>query len=358
MKRIFLVAAMLLKYCIVTNAQEVIPDFYKGPGLDPNRSYVNQNFNEHIDPFTGSLQLHYVDISLPGNGGFDLQVKRSYNSSQVQETNPNAFYGSAGVGWTIHFGRVMYKSLIGPCGGSLYTHVLNNAVLELPDGSTQILAVSKTPGATFISTQRWKAECTPSGMTVYSPDGIRYDMNQSSSVLNGTPAPFSAYYTTKITDRNGNTASIAYKSTGSPEVATVQTSDGRRVDFAYLPRTATESIRRISTITSIDYGTGHRVFTYGYTAIAGIYGGFQLTSVTRPDGTQWLYDYNGYLSIFNSAKPGGFMLNKVTYPQGGTISYGYGQSQSDYVYFDSVRQLGKSTVIKEKSTGDGGIWRL
>lgn len=59
------------------SGQEAIPDFYRDPGLYPNRSYVNQNFSEHIDPFTGALQHHYVDIYLPGNGGFDLKVVRS-----------------------------------------------------------------------------------------------------------------------------------------------------------------------------------------------------------------------------------------------------------------------------------------
>jgi hypothetical protein len=49
-----------------------LPDFYKEPGMQPNRDYVNQHFGEHIDPFTGALQLHYVDVHVPGNGGFDL----------------------------------------------------------------------------------------------------------------------------------------------------------------------------------------------------------------------------------------------------------------------------------------------
>ena len=40
-------------------AQEVIPDFYKEPGIQPNRDFVNQSHHENIDPFTGSLQRHY-----------------------------------------------------------------------------------------------------------------------------------------------------------------------------------------------------------------------------------------------------------------------------------------------------------
>jgi len=39
-------AFSLLLFSVQTIAQEVIPDFYREPGLNPNRSYVNQNFNE------------------------------------------------------------------------------------------------------------------------------------------------------------------------------------------------------------------------------------------------------------------------------------------------------------------------
>jgi len=49
---------LFFSVCVsVVNAQEVIPDFYKGPGVDPNRSYVNQGFSEHVDPFNGCKRL-------------------------------------------------------------------------------------------------------------------------------------------------------------------------------------------------------------------------------------------------------------------------------------------------------------
>lgn len=59
-------------------AQEVIPDFYSEPGIHPNRALINGGPAESIDPFTGSLQWHFTDLHLPGNGGFDLKVIRSY----------------------------------------------------------------------------------------------------------------------------------------------------------------------------------------------------------------------------------------------------------------------------------------
>lgn len=92
-----------LFFCVPgAGAEEAMPDFYQEPGIYPNRDYLNQNFNEQIDPFTGGLGLHYADLYLPGNGGFDRNVIRSYKSASVNmaRTDP----GQASVGWNIHSG--------------------------------------------------------------------------------------------------------------------------------------------------------------------------------------------------------------------------------------------------------------
>ncbi|RQP24790.1 Ig-like domain repeat protein [Piscinibacter terrae] len=324
-------------------AQEVIPDFYKDPGLNPNRGYVNQSFNEHVDPFTGALQLHYVDVHVPGNGGFDLSVTRSYNSVTFDETNPLAFDSQAGLGWQIHFGRVLHKAISLPCSSSAFgVDTLSNPVIELPDGSTQLLVLSSSSASLMTTTQRWKVDCAGAGAGIiaYSPDGIRYDMAQQVTVGSGT-ATRTAWYTTKITDRNGNYANIAYVAAFSPKISSISASDGRLISFTY-------SGGLVSSISS-----GATTFNYGYQAVAGQSGAYFLSSVTRPDGTIWQYQYNGQLS----SAPGSYALKQVTYPQGGVINYGYGTSSSDYVYFDSVSNAAsRSTVVKTKSTSDGGNW--
>src|SRR3982751_5344207 len=145
---------LALSCCELARTQEVIPDFYKEPGLNANRSYVSQSFSEHIDPFTGALQLHYADFRLPGNGGFDLAVVRSYNSASVNETNPAAYDGNAGIGWSIHFGRVLNKGSILPCSQSTFgIDTLKNPVLELQDGSRQVL--NYTGSTPFMLTTQW-----------------------------------------------------------------------------------------------------------------------------------------------------------------------------------------------------------
>lgn len=161
-----------------------------------------------------------------------------------------------------------------------------------------------------------------------------------------------AYYTTRMTDRNGNYANISYTQGGSPEIQNVVTSDGRRIDFSYLSLAGTDLTRRINTITAQD-DTGNRVYQYGYQPVANGYGGYQLTSVTRPGGSQWQYSYFGN---FNGSRPGSFLLSGVTYPESGAISYSYGSGTNDYVYFDLVHSEARTTVVKSKTTSDGGYW--
>ena len=326
-------------------AQEVVPDFYKEPGVYPNRDYVNQHVTENVDPFTGSLQIHSVDVHVPGNGGFALQVVRSYNSNRINPGNPADLSTNslAGMGWTVHFGRVLKARNTNICLNTDPAAVGDNPVIELPDGSRQPLAFTPSGSPLMLSTQHWKAEClgAGTGLAVYSPEGLRYDMTQVVQEVGGTQ-PVYAWYATKITDRNGNAATISYAASASPQISSVSTSDGRSLSFTYLDSGLAS--RRISTIS-----TGTRTWTYGYTAVSGVAGRYVLTQVTRPGGTSWRYAYNGLIGSDNA---GNYQMLRMTYPEGGTITYGYG-----HVYFDSVSNpASRSVVVRTKSTSDGGSW--
>lgn len=355
----FLSAACVAAMCSAATvgsalAQEVAPDFYQEPGIQKNRAYVNQHFNEHIDPFTGALQLHYVDVRVPGNGGFDIEVVRSYNSTSVDPMNPAAYSNVAGplagLGWTVHFGRVLKKTtnFTDLCSNLNTLTVADNPSVELPDGSRQLLAW--VPGATAssspmaITAQRWRADCAPgaagAGMVVFSPSGVRYEMTHRVSVGLGATSIW-AWYTKRIVDRNGNSADINYAAPNSPEISSVTTSDGRTISFSYFD--SGNPSRRIASITA--HGA---TYTYGYDSLPGMAGVYQLTSVTRPGGTKWLYEYNG--SIPGLA--GSFMMKKLTNPEGGSLSYTY-----KFVLFDPVSNpaWGTSTVFT-KTASSGGSW--
>ena len=325
------------------SAQEVIPDFYRDPGLYPNRDYVNQGANEHIDPFTGALEWHYVDLHLPGNGGFDLKVVRSYNSASVDPVNPAASDTPIGLGWTMHFGRVLKTRSTNICVNTNAQSVLDNPVLELPDGSRQVLAFTGSVSPLLLTTQRWRADCSSSGtggLVVYSPEGTRYDMTQQVNVGTGLN-PVYAWYTTRITDRNGNFATVQYGTGATPQVTSVTASDGRSISFTWAD--AGTSARRITAISAAG-----QTWSYGYDLIPGTTDKYFLTSVTRPDGLAWRYAYNGRID----PTPGAYVMSQATYPQGGSLSYSWG-----FVWFDNqANPSSRSTVVTGKTRSAGGSW--
>jgi YD repeat-containing protein len=301
-----------------------IPSFYEEPGLSPNHDYSNGYPDEHIDTFTGKLQLHYVDLFIPGNGGFNLKVQRSYTSpgeGRIELT-------PLGAGWTMHFGRILTSTPLSLCTGGA-------SVLELPDGSRQVLYLSSLSPMDVITTNYWAGKCSIGALTIYSPDGMRYVMDTvGAQVTDGTT--FGAVYTvypSTIIDRNGNSMSITYYNGGgifSP--ATVTTTDGRRLDFAYSG----------SSLTSVS--DGHRSISYVQQASA-ISGISLLTTVNRPDGTSWTYDYATSTDPSNNVATQ--VLSHVTYPTGGIVGYTFG-----YMSFGG-NIMPRSVVVSAKQTTEG-----
>jgi hypothetical protein len=173
---------VLVLACLGTTAwadgiDEPIPSFYQEPGMSRTRDYVNQHPSERIDPFTGKLQYHFTDLFIPGNGGLDIAVQRSYSSlnEQIGEFSP------VGMGWTMHFGRVIRKATNLICTNS--NGPATEPVLELPDGGRRVLY--REPGnasgiTTWLTTDFWRAQCnltaSGGGLDVFSPDGTMYEM--------------------------------------------------------------------------------------------------------------------------------------------------------------------------------------
>ena len=288
-----------------------------------------------------------MDVHVPGNGGFDIQVARSYNSSNADLNSPGGFSSLqgtlAGVGWTVHFGRVLKKTTNSAnlCSNLNALTVADNPTLELPDGSRQMLAFTGNSSPLALTPQRWRADCAAGGqgMTVYSPTGVRYDMTQAVYVGTGTSSVW-AWYTKRITDRNGNYADITYENNSSPQISSVATNDGRVISFSY--HDSGRDTRRIASISA--HGA---TYSYNYQAVAGVMGAYQLTSVTRPDGSAWQYAYNGKLNA-----PGSYLMNRVTHPEGGYLSYGYGVASFDA----QSNPTWGTTVVSTKTASTGGNW--
>jgi RHS repeat-associated protein len=137
-----------------------------------------------------------------------------------------------------------------------------------------------------------------------------------------------------ITDRNGNTANLAYI---DGNLATVTDPDGRVVSFSY---------DNANHLTSVNDPSGN---TYVFT-----YNGNTLASVSYPDGGTWRYTYDA----------NAFMLTK-TDPLGNTTTYTYDANHRAATATDpegKVRSVSypqpgtdttKTTTFTEK---DGGVW--
>lgn len=320
-----------------------IPGYYQEPGLSPNRDYTNQHAQETVDPFSGKLQLHYVDLMLPGNGGMDIKVQRSYSSGDGFLRDPSPY----GVGWTMGYGRVLRKASYEICDmghGSLV-----NPVLELPNGSRQILYVTQdTPQSQYyLSPSRWKAVCVPTGagarLAVYSPDGTRYDMFYDGQTIGATPTEpgLRAYYPVQITDRNGNTLSLTHDRRGTTDAITsIVAPDGRQVTFTYTAAGILESVKDAS---------GRKQFVYTTKPAPNVPPSYVfLTAVQRPDGNSWKYDYN---EAFDNT-PGAGSVRKLTYPGGGSLDYVYDKS----IQFARNVAAGTVHVVKQKVDNRGNTW--
>jgi YD repeat-containing protein len=344
----FVIALITLCLAISTGTAHAqtggkLPDFYKEPGMQPNRDFVNQHFGEHIDPFTGALQLHYVDVHIPGNGGFDLNITRSYNSASVDRNNPK-HHSMMGVGWSLHMGRVS-KTTATICSNDDPDSGNDNAVLETPDGGTQRLYFTSSGSPLMMTQRRWKAECisgTNPGLLISAPDGTRYSMNRQ--YAEGTfENPVYSYYTTLITDRNGNTMTVNYNTAtlAKAEISSiVRNTSGDSVTVTFTYDGAGTASRRVRTIVG-PAGT----WTYNYTQISSKPGNYQLTGVDRPASGDWSYAYNS--TTLDSAS--NHMMNRLTMPQGGSINYNYTNISVD----NSSGGVNAPSMVTNKSTSDG-----
>lgn len=202
-------------------------ELYDAPGFDPHRETFSSMPNEHIDTFTGGLILTFEDIRLPGNGGLDLVIQRTYNSKNT--CNGWTYWGGwgctsydentwLGYGWTLHFGK-LFKS----------TNVNNPHVVEMPDGSRHT-AYNDLNHSKDGTKDYWILDTNATIRVLTLTNGTKIFYGQS-----GPSHPdfttHTVHYATKIKDVNGNEINIYYKSYGSNEISYVIDSVGRRIDF-------------------------------------------------------------------------------------------------------------------------------
>lgn len=361
---IILVWMLIVSSGALADVASVLPHFYAEPGTAKNRQLSRSlDIPDQVDPFSGSLGLSHVDLVIPGNGGLDIKITRSY-SSNIWLSRPNIFSfanfpnillppTATGVGWTMHFGRVILAERSGnnPCekwSGFLDDNTSNNAVLELPDGSMQALYVSMTGVADFVTKSMWLANCYENGqgLTIYSPDGLKYTMNHrvySPNEANYTGSSVNVWYPTRVEDGKGNYFTITYSgATGAhAHFDRISASDGRTIDFTYSGGVLTQ----IS-------GAG-QTWRYDYQTAGTAAGHKLLTRVRMPEGKEWTYTYRP-----GNATLAPWALDTVTGPYGADVAYTYGHVNFQQGVAQLAGQdpwLSVSVLTRKLNGGGGGI---
>jgi YD repeat-containing protein len=281
---------------------------------------VFQQVQEDVQPFTGNLSLVHTDLVLPGNGGFDLKVQRTYNSriwGRRDVTNPGVVaYNErsvAGLGWSFHFGRVR-----NPTGsGSQNPLFPNNPIVEMPDGSQHPLYRDPADGTGLskISLEQWKYRPSGNSYLLTLTDGTVYEF--PSSNVYGLGGGGQVWQVSRITDPNGNVMTFTYDPTDLRKVTSVTDTLGRLITFTYTtisnPAQCTINYTALSSMT-----VNGKIYTYDYlplssTTLCHLFA----SSVTPPTGPAWTYAYG-------TTNPGLYELISATSPQGAAYSYGYG----------------------------------
>lgn len=288
----------ILTQITTTEGTPPSPNPSANTGYEPWYPYVGGMVNL----VSGNLYVAATDLSFQGKA-FPLGVTRSYNSLLASTAGP------FGLGWTFNYGQTL------AFGGG------GNVTWSGSDGSAFLFVAKGTTGG-FDS---------PRGV----PDRLvkNADGTYSLWTTDGGSEKFSsAGLLQTITDKNGNTLTLAYTGTRNPKLSTVTDGAGRALTFGY------DSSTRIISVTD----PASRQVTYTYYASAN-----ELEYATDPMGNRTTYGYTS-----------GQVLNQIRDPIGKQIQVNYNSNgQVASLYLQNVTSGGsvvwqyrKDTIIYNSTT--------
>ena len=315
---VVLISIVISIFSSVTYAADPARDPFYTEGIQKYAPPIN-TVHEQVDPFSGILTLSHTDLHLPGNGGLDVNLVRTYNS-MIWGRRDVSFPGLVakneksplGIGWTMHMGIVH-----NPMGaGSSNRYLPDNPVIEMPDGSKHTFYKDKNDSTRFISKEFWVYKLVSGSSSsgtweLTLTDGTIYTFEYGTANAGYNITDDFNNVIDKIGQvtriRNAaNTASINigyYKYTnGLSYMRTITDSASRTINLNY-----DYANNKLTSIT-----VDSRTLSYGYTTING---NNYLTSFTPPVGNAWSYGYETAADTYE--------LNSITYPTGGRIAYSY-----------------------------------
>ncbi|QNN76844.1 hypothetical protein IAE60_12940 [Pseudoxanthomonas mexicana] len=296
-------------------------------------AFTDQMMGDSISLYNGSTEFSLTDIDIAGNNALPVQLTRRLHikiePAGVTSYNPDL--GGAGnwdldvphisgmfdsrYGWGSSTVPSQRCSLLGAPqvnGAFNTTDIWQGNTVHIPGSGdrTMLLTEPKTLVPSDGQLHRWTTRerdaftCIPmkkglsgEGFAVTTTSGIRYDFDvavtRAGGTMNyyvhglffelpngGTVVRTKIYLlASKITDRFGNTVNFEYNDAGYP--TSISSSDGRLIALTY-------ANGRLSAARA-----NGREWRYQYET--GTDEGL-LTTVVRPDASQWKYAYNGTLS--------------------------------------------------------------
>lgn len=297
---LFAALVWLISFVSPLNAAEIpeSEELYQGVGIDPERTVYGDEPSESIDPFTGELVLNYTDLHLPGNGGLDLKIQRSYFSKKFD--------------WRITFGRIKRNSDL--------------VTVELPDGSVHYgYAEPGTNNTKFLTKDFWKISFPTSPNEQDPPILTTSDGTAYIFAVLASPNELNTYLASSI-KRHGSEINIAYTNfvdSGGTTIAgkilaSVTDSVGRVISFQHGMLSGSvvklTSVSYCSNFSASCNESDRRQIQYKHSSYPDSLP--RLIEVKPPEGPSYHYDYT-----FNEAA---YRLSKVISPNGGVTLYEWG----------------------------------
>jgi len=284
---------------------------------------------ENIDLYSGNLTLRYLDISLPGPNGLNLNIWRVYNSKMVKDRETGGGltflqhepYSWVGMGWVVHMGRV-------------HSYDSDMPTIEFPDGKWETAYVNKNgPDYVTKSFLRYNRN----NHKLYFLDGTVWTFDEIRNITYEGRTE-SVRLLTKIENSFGQSITVTYKS-GLPVLNIITDALGRTVTF----NTDTNpTYPKLTQIVVKNYlGTNA---TYNYTVGTFAAGYYKLDSFRPPElSTSSTFAYNS-----------NYELTTVNTCYGGTLEFTYADQN---FYFDGNFHSTRVVAQKRIRFVSGGQWK-